>query len=139
MSAIQKSITIDADAAAVYDALATPDGYRGWWCRNSAIADWEGGQSMLHFVKDGQPVTMTFRVDELAPSTGVRWTCVSNDAPPWIGTQLAWSVKSASAGVEVALEHSGWSDAPHEAVAQGWDHFMASLKQFVETGEGQPW
>ena len=49
--------------------------------------------------------------------------------------------RSAGAGDEVlvSFEHAGWKDAAPEAVAQGWTHFIGSLKSYVETGAGQPW
>lgn len=139
MGMYKTSIRIEADAAKVYDALSSPAGYRGWWCTNSAIADWEGGRSVLHFKKDGQPVSMTFRVDELSPRSAVRWTCVENDAPPWVGTTLSWTLAEAGDSVDVAFEHDGWPEAPPEMVSATWEHFAKSLKAFVETGDGQPW
>jgi hypothetical protein len=59
--------------------------------------------------------------------------------PDWIGTTLAWHIDGTGDGAEVALEHGGWSGAAPEPVAQGWQHFVASLKSYLETGAGQPW
>jgi len=52
---------------------------------------------------------------------------------------LNWRLAAASGATVVALEHSGWKDAPPEMVAQGWKHFLGSMKAYLETGTGQPW
>ncbi|MBI1800798.1 MAG: SRPBCC domain-containing protein, partial [Chloroflexi bacterium] len=47
---------------------------------------------------------------------------------------MTWTIKEAGSAVVVAVDHSGWKDAGPETVAQGWKHFLASLKAYVETG-----
>jgi len=77
MSSIKDEVRIAAPIAKVYAALSTQAGYRGWWNAVGEVAEGVGGEAQLKFVKDGTPVNMGFRVDELKPNQSVRWTCTS--------------------------------------------------------------
>jgi uncharacterized protein YndB with AHSA1/START domain len=139
MSVIKDEVRIQAPAAKIYQALTSQAGYRGWWNKTGEVDEASGGTARLHFVKEGTPVNMEFRIVELTPNHRVRWSCVAHDAPPWIGTTLDWKIREAGGGALVSFEHAGWKDAAPEPVVQGWKHFLASLKSYVETGTGQPW
>ncbi len=139
MHAIKDEIRIAAPAIRVYEALTTQVGYRGWWNARAEIPETVGGEAKLYFVKDGNPVNMCFRIDEMTANESVVWTCVAHDMPSWVGTKLMWQIKEAGGTVRVSLEHSAWKDTAPEMVAQGWKHFLGSMKSYVETGTGQPW
>jgi uncharacterized protein YndB with AHSA1/START domain len=139
MNAIKDEVRIHATAAKAYDALTRQAGYRAWWNAVAEVPEAVGGEAQLRFIKDGMPVNMRFRIDEMKPNEGVRWTCVAHDMPTWVGTSLDWRIKEAGGAVIVSLDHSGWKDAAPESVAQGWKHFLGSLKGYLETGTGQPW
>lgn len=130
---------IATTATKAYEVLSTQVGYRGWWNAAGTVAEEVGGSARLRFVKDGQPVNMTFRIDELAANERVRWTCTAHDIDLWVGTTLAWTIRADGDSTVVALEHAGWPDSPPEPVVQGWKHFLGSLRSFLETGAGQPW
>lgn len=139
MSSIKQEIQIAAPLGKVYAALSTQVGYRGWWNAVGEVPERVGGEAQLKFVKDGTPVNMAFRIDALQPNEAVRWTCTAHDMPSWVGTTLGWKLSQQGDAVVVSFEHAGWKDAGPEAVAQGWKHFLGSLKLYVETGTGQPW
>ncbi|GEM_PF-176183 len=139
MSSIKDEIRIHGTANKVYEALTREAGYRGWWNAAGEVEETVGGEANLHFVKDGTPVNMRFHIDEMKTNERVRWTCVAHDMPNWVGTVLTWRLQDAGGAVLVSLEHSGWKEAGPEPVAQGWKHFLGSLKSYVETGTGQPW
>jgi uncharacterized protein YndB with AHSA1/START domain len=139
MNAIKDEIRIQAPASKVYDALTRQAGYRGWWNAAGEVAESVGGEAKLRFVKDGNPVNMRFRIDEMRANDCVRWTCIAHDMPSWVGTTLTWRLKEAGGTTVVSFDHGGWKDAAPEPVVQGWKHFMASLKSYVETGTGHPW
>ena len=139
MSAIKDEVRIDAPVEKVYQALTTQAGYRGWWNSVAEVPDAVGGEAALRFIKDGQPVVMRFRIEELKPNELVLWRCVAHDMANWVGTSLRWRLSPAAGSVLVQLEHAGWTGPTPEPVAQGWRHFLASLKSYVETGTGQPW
>ena len=140
---IEHNFQILASPETVYDAVSTPAGIRGWWSKNSAIAEFEGGAHLLHFKKGDQNVSMHFKVDELNPGNKVAWTCTNNGNPAWINTTLMFEIQKSEGGVEFRLLHAGfdeqWKDTPpFQATAEGWKPFMKSLKSYCETGSGQP-
>ena len=140
MSAIEDQVTIHTTPGKAYAALTEQSGYLGWWSKDCQIAGRVGGESSLRFDKQGSIVKMRFRTDAMEPESRVRWTCISHDMDSWIGTTLSWTIATDASGVSVALLHDGWqSETPPEMVAQGWKHFLGSMKQYLETGVGQPW
>jgi uncharacterized protein YndB with AHSA1/START domain len=139
MGSIKDEVSIKSTPAKAYEALTTQAGYRGWWNAVAEVQNKVGGEAQLRFVKDGQPVAMRFRVDAQKPNESVVWTCIGHDMPTWIGTSLNWTVKAGGDGVLVSLDHAGWKEAGPEMVAQGWKHFLSSMKSYLETGTGQPW
>jgi uncharacterized protein YndB with AHSA1/START domain len=139
MTAIRDEIGIQAPRAKVYAALTEQRGYRGWWNQVAEVGDSVGSEANLRFVKDGTPVNMRFRIDELTGDERVRWTCTAHDIESWVGTTLTWTLRDAGGGALVTFEHAGWKGEPPEPVVQGWKHFLSSLKSYVETGAGQPW
>jgi uncharacterized protein YndB with AHSA1/START domain len=136
MSSIQDEVRIAATAGKAWEALTTQAGYRGWWNKVAEIGE---SEAKLLFIKDGQPVNMRFRIDELVPREKVGWTCIAHDMASWVGTTLAWRIRESGGEVLVSLDHAGWKEAAPEPVAQGWKHFLGSLKSYLETGAGQPW
>ena len=139
MNSIKDEVRIQASASKVYEALVRQAGYRGWWNAVGEVPESVGGEAKLCFVKDGRPVNMSFHIDDQKPNESVRWTCIAHDMPSWVGTTLSWRMKEAGGAVVVTFDHGGWKDAAPEPVAQGWKHFLGSLKSYVETGTGQPW
>jgi len=139
MNSIKDEIRISAPASKAYEALTRQAGYRGWWNTVARVAESVGGEAQLRFDKGGTPVHMRFRIDEMSANERVRWTCVAHDHPDWVGTSLTWRLTDAGGAVVVALDHGDWRQDAPDAVAQGWKHFMGSLKAYVETGTGQPW
>jgi uncharacterized protein YndB with AHSA1/START domain len=139
VSAIRDEVRVQAPAGKVYEAITRQAGYRGWWNAVGEVGEVVGAEAKLKFVKDGTPISMKFRIEEMKPNESVRWTCVAHDMPSWVGTSLNWRIKEAGGSAVVAFEHAGWKDAAPEPVVQGWKHFLGSLKSYLETGKGQPW
>jgi uncharacterized protein YndB with AHSA1/START domain len=139
MSSIKDKLIVRGKTAKVFEALTEQAGYNGWWSKDCQIGRKAGDVSKLKFSKEGNIVSMQFRVDEIVPGKSVRWTCVGPDMESWVGTSLRWDLAADETGTEVAFEHGGWKGPPPEPVVQGWHHFLGSLRSFVETGTGQPW
>jgi len=59
----------------------------------------------------------------------------------WIGTKPSFSVREDGDGTcAVEFRHIGLRPALEcfDQCRAGWGHFMPSLQQFLETGEGRP-
>jgi uncharacterized protein YndB with AHSA1/START domain len=146
MKHYQHSLAIAASPAAVYAALSTIDGLRGWWSQDcdgsTAVGD------TIHFrfgtcYKD-------MRVQRLEPGREVRWHCtrahVEADSvtrpDEWVGTEPVFRISDAGQGrTQLAFEHVGLlpSLSCYGVCSQGWQHFLGSLQQYLETGTGAPY
>jgi uncharacterized protein YndB with AHSA1/START domain len=110
-----------------------------WW----TAVTWSerDGADVRLFVRDDEPF-VNFTVEH-APGTGdVTWAVTECAVEAdWVGTQPSFSVQPHDDGTcTLRFHHVGLSPAV-ECFAQcraGWNHFMPSLHQFLETGVGRP-
>ena len=139
MPDIMHLLTIKAPADQVYQALATQDGVRNWWARDTQLDATEGGRGRFAF-NDCQVVT-TVRIDELEPASRVAWTVLESPAPGgWPGTTISFGLEQVEGGTKLRFAHRGFAKADdgYAIVTTGWAYFMVSLKYYVETGTGAP-
>ncbi len=145
MESYRLSLLIQARPAAVYAALTTEAGLRGWWTQDCDVGHAQGD---THRVRFG-PHHKDLRVDRLEPDRLVRWHCTGAliDLPQlsrkdeWVGTELVFRIEAQGDGqTRLHFEHLGLVPAVecYEVCAQGWRHFLASLQQYAETGLGAP-
>jgi len=130
-----RQIIIQAPRERVFDAIATLDGPRHWWAiivTGSAAAD---GQLCFGFAGLDEQIVM--HVDSARRPAEVRWSCTAHSRNgEWTGTSLRFALTERGPGeCELAFRHAGILP---EAVAAGWDHFLASLAAYAEHGGGNP-
>jgi len=132
------TLEFTAPPEAVFAALTTLRGVAGWW--TDATGDGGPGGELRFFFGDDVPAVM--RVDEATP-TLVRWTCLSYaPLPDWAGTTITFALSPRSdGGSELAFQHRGLTPQVecYAMCKDGWDHFLPSLRAYVETGQGNPW
>ena len=137
MASIIVEFPTSATAAEFYQSVATPEGIAAWWCKDCDIGNGGvGARHELRFTKNGETVTMQFRVD-IDEESNVKWTCLHNDNPIWEGTDIDWEFT----GGEVSLAHEGFEDLDDErvqAIKDGWDFFAASMQRHLNGGNGSP-
>ena len=120
---------------AVYDALATLDGLRGWWTEDTTGLSDLGGVILFRF----GPGDIEMKVLELREGELVRWEVVGGPAE-WIGTLVDFRIAQVGDYAIVLFSHTGWAE-PVEFMyhcSTKWASFLLSLKALVETGSGQP-
>jgi uncharacterized protein YndB with AHSA1/START domain len=133
-------IEVNRTADAVIAALDTADGIAGWWTEDVSF---EGGPTQT--IKLGFPIAprpFELRVDEVGDRR-VAWTSIGDFPPHWAGTEITWSLgpgPGADDTTSIHFSHDGWAtdEGPLPAAAMTWGQLMVSLKQFVETGTGDP-
>jgi uncharacterized protein YndB with AHSA1/START domain len=146
MSHYRQSLVIEATPAAVYAALTTPAGLRGWWTQDCDVATGIGGT--LHF-RFG-PTHKDMRIEHLESGREVRWLCTGAHIAAgqltrrheWVGTRLVFHVLPEAQGrTLLEFEHIGLVPTfeCYDLCSGGWRYFLGSLQKFVETGRGTPY
>ena len=123
----------------IIEALTDDAAISRWW--TAVTRSERDGNDVRLFVRDNAP--FVFFTVEHAPETGeVIWTvkecAVQAD---WVGTAPSFSVQQNDDGTcTIAFRHVGLSPAVEcfDQCRAGWNHFMPSLHQFLETGVGRP-
>ena len=146
MNHYQQTLVIHADPAAVYAAVATEAGLRAWWTPNCTADKRVGGTATFRFGETSKDM----RIERLDANREVRWLCtrafIAIDKlarkDEWVGTEIVFRLTPTVDGkTRLDFEHIGLEPTLecYDLCNSGWNHFLASLQQFVETGRGTPW
>jgi uncharacterized protein YndB with AHSA1/START domain len=141
MMDIVHRIGIKAPAAQVYAALATLDGLSGWWTTDTTGSAEPGGHVAFRFHTAAGDEIGGFGMDviEQTPEHAVRWQ-VKDGPVEWVGTDIEFVLSRQDDHTIVMFGHRHWRE-PGEFMAHcstKWATFMLSLRDLVETGQGQP-
>jgi hypothetical protein len=87
---------------------------------------------------------MVFETSELKKNEKLVWRCLENNVfSSWIGTTLYFEILSTEK--QTMLNFVQQSDDPdwknhadYQFSKGGWCHFLTSVKDYCQTGEGQP-
>lgn len=137
-------IGIDASPDKVFTALATVDGVAGWWTRHTSGESKLGGVMTVRFVESEgggsrEKGRMDLSVTRLDPGREVRWK-VTAGPTEWIDTDVTFELSTSGSQTIVAFGHRGWREAVDFTAhcSMKWATFLLSLRDFVQTGHGQP-
>ncbi len=133
----QARVAFAASPDAVFEALTTTEGLAGWWTPVTGDG-LTGGELTFSF---GPAARAVMRVDAAEPGTGVRWTCLACHVEDWVGTTVHFDLEATPAGgTELRFRHAGLTPRLecYSDCKSGWDHFIPSLRAYVETGTGNP-
>jgi uncharacterized protein YndB with AHSA1/START domain len=133
---IRHTVDIDVRPQEVYAAITSQEGLRGWWTRR-AIAAPEVGHVNKYPFSSGDYNEM--RVVSLQDGSRVEWECVEG-SPEWVGTKVVFELGATDDGTRLDFTHADWgADTPFFRMCRkAWEWYMASLKQYCETGMGTP-
>ena len=140
MEPIVHELRVRASAQEAYKAVATEQGIKGWWAKNTDVGERAGDKVELRFTKPDMSAVMNFEISVLEPNQKVEWTCTKNTNSIWPGSRLEWRVSEEDQGSTVDFRHSGFSAGgpPYDATVQGWQFFMESLRQYLDGGQATP-
>lgn len=134
----QKTIHVKASPGKLFDALTSVAGLAGWWVPVSGSGD-SGGE--LRFIMNS-PEPLVIRVDEATRPTTVRWTVTEcGFLPDWVGTRPVFTITPVDDNAsELRFRHFGLTPELDciEMCTSGWNHYLASLRDYVEVGRGTP-
>jgi uncharacterized protein YndB with AHSA1/START domain len=138
MSDYQNTIRVHASADAVFDAVTTASGLSAWWTQTEGSGDADG--ELRFFMTAPDPLHV--HVDAATRPTSVRWT-VTECAfePEWVGTHPTFTITPAGDDAcELVFTHVGLTDELEciDMCTSGWNHYLTSLRAYVETGRGNP-
>jgi uncharacterized protein YndB with AHSA1/START domain len=134
-----------ATPAAVYQALTTPEGLRGWWGTRATVGNTPG--ELIRFEWSDRDF-IELRIERLIGDREVRWACSAQHdenlphPDEWLGTEISFVLRPTATGTNLQFTHRGLrSDlACYDVCAGGWDWFLRhSLRSLVEVGEGNPY
>lgn len=146
MSHYRQSLVLEANLIAVYAALTTSEGLRGWWTQDCDVATHEGGTIHFRFGRTHKEM----RIERLEPAREVRWLCTGahiaaaklSHKDEWVGTRLVFRLTPhGKGGTRLDFEHVGLVPAfeCYDLCSNGWRYYLGSLQQFVATGRGTPY
>lgn len=135
----QARVVFTSPPEAVFEALTTLRGLAGWW--STVTGDGRTGGELRFVFNDDGPLVL--RVDAAQPASLVQWTCVAYATlPDWAGTTISFELTSrANGGCDLSFRHRGLTPRLecYNDCKNGWDHFIPSLRDYVDTGKGNPW
>ena len=131
------AMQVDVAMPEILAAVTDPTVISQWW--TAATRSERRGDDVRLFMGGSHLVDFTL---VQGPDTGdVAWDVTDCVEPDWIGTTPTFSVRPAGDGTfAVEFRHVGLRPALpcFDQCRAGWNHFMPSLHQFLETGEGRP-
>jgi uncharacterized protein YndB with AHSA1/START domain len=137
MSDYSKTIRVNAQPQAVFDALTTTTGLGAWWTPATGSGA-TGGELSFGF---SAPDQCLVHVDEATPAS-VRWTVTACTVQPdWDGTRPVFTIVPLDDDTtELQFRHHGLTDQLDciDECTRGWNHFIDSLRDYTETGTGNP-
>ena len=139
MAAIVKELIIAASSQHVWNALTNPDEIARWWTGDLSVTPEVGTLAEFRF-RQGTFV-IQFEVAELDQDEKVHW--ITRQGPStghWAGTSVTWQLEPVHDGTRVVFNHDGFAQADerYEITRAWWEHFLVSLKSYLETGKGTP-
>ncbi len=137
MAKILLRVPIAAEEKAIYEAVSTSEGVRGWWSNHTEGPD--GAGSTMRVAFPDAPMTFDFEVVEERAGERVAWKCLSGP-PEWIGTDIAFEIQTDEDNTSVLFSHDGWSTTEESFpfIAYSWAQILPRLKKLAETGEADP-
>ncbi len=145
MDHYQHSMTLKASPPAVYAALTTAEGLRGWWTQDCDVGTAVGDELAFRFGAHHKEM----RIERLVADSEVEWLCTGahidvdrfGRKDEWVGTRIMFHLAPHGAtGTRLDFEHVGLVPAfeCYGICSEGWRHFLSSLEKYVDTGHGTP-
>jgi uncharacterized protein YndB with AHSA1/START domain len=135
-TAYARKLTMPVARERVFDAIATLDGLRRWW--TTIVTGCAAAGGTLRFGFAGLDEQIVMRVDVVRPLSAIAWSCAAHIRDDeWTGSTVRFGLADRGPrACELNFRHAGIG---RELVAEGWEHFLASLAGYAERGAGSPY
>lgn len=146
MNHYRKQIEFDVPSQTVFAALTTQVGIEGWWTASCTVGEGTGASVSVRFGKTYK----VMRIEKANPGREVHWRCVESylfvpgvidRKDEWKDHDITFRLSERVPGRTVLdFEHVGLDPTVecYEVCTGGWEQFLASLKEYAETGLGRP-
>ncbi|MDB5213239.1 MAG: Activator of Hsp90 ATPase 1 family protein [Myxococcaceae bacterium] len=135
-----RRVAFGASCERVFDAIATLDGLRGWWTPLVSGSPSTGGDVRFEF--RGMDEHIVMHVERASRPSVVEWSCVEHASlDDWKGTRVLFELAPRGpGGCDLTFRHVGLTRELEcfEDCELGWEHFLASIVAYVESGVGMP-
>jgi len=137
MKQILHAVHIHTAPSAVYRALTTGAGVRGWWTTKAEVEKHEGGMIRFTFAGDFHP---QMKQTKLEPNRRVEWNCVAGH-PNWLDNTFTFVLEDRKGETLLKFLQDyarELSDEVYGSYNFNWGFYLNSLKLFCEKGTGTP-
>jgi len=136
MAEIKHFLIIKASPEKVYRAITEQEGLASWWTRETIAKPQIGSIAEFNF---GNQYHNKMRITRLVPHKIVEWECLMGDKE-WIGTTFRFELIPDKENTNVRFTHGNWKEMTDFFASCNfqWGHYMRSLKDYCETGKGEP-
>jgi uncharacterized protein YndB with AHSA1/START domain len=137
MRQILHSVHIHASPPAVYDAITTAKGLRGWWTKKVEAEERVGGVIRFTFAGDFNP---QMKQTTLEKPRLVAWQCVGGH-PNWQDNTFRFTLNERQDETLLMFLQDYARELSDEVYGNynfNWGYYLNSLKQFCESGKGAP-
>ena len=137
MAIVKHRVGIRGSIGTVYQTLITNEGFSGWWATSADIEAEVGGRADLTFL---DLTVLSFEYKELVPKKAVGLKCISGPGP-WLDSVLLFELGQSDDQVFLTLTHHNDNASEDDFLyfSTKWPVYLLSLRDLVETGEGNPY
>jgi uncharacterized protein YndB with AHSA1/START domain len=138
MESIAHRVTIKASRHAVFTAISTIEGLKGWYAKDVKGKSEKDGE--LTFAFPEHDCSFRWKLTELEPDSLVRWHCEAGPGQAK-GTDATFRLSEKAADKTVVeFDHEGFreSDDKLKTCNTLWGSLMLRLKNYAETKQPQP-
>ncbi len=133
--------TVPRPPAEVYDAICH---VQAWWSEGIEGQALRVGDRFTHSVLDLHRCEL--QVVEMVPHTRIVWKVLENhfsftqDKTEWNDTHIVFEILPHGSGTELRFTHVGLVPEYecHDICRDGWNTYVASLRDLILTGSGRP-
>jgi uncharacterized protein YndB with AHSA1/START domain len=136
--ATQNSITINAPAAKVWEALTTPDLIKQWFFGVDTLSDWKEGSSIVHKGEwQGKPYEDKGKILKIEPPKTLvhsHWSALSGlPDQPENYQQVTWTLSDQAGKTELTVAEVNLPSEEGKATSEkSWKLVLNSLKELLE-------
>jgi uncharacterized protein YndB with AHSA1/START domain len=134
----QKTIRMKASPEALFDALTSVSGLAAWW--NPVTGSGDAGGELKFFMNSPEPLVL--HVEQATRPTSVQWSVIDCPfLPDWVGTRPTFTITPVEGDAsELHFRHHGLTQELGciEMCTRSWNHYLASLRDYLEVGRGRP-